>query len=438
MIDGMRGDVVLFGSMATNLDKTVLDENSSYDLLVSRWTSDSPHPILLTKDRTDRKSANRMSFTRAVMSDDGSTIPFLSQADDIAHVSDLNGTESDLYLFQNGTNRLISRKDNSNRYTLNDPVRPQFALSDDGDRIAFSVNSWGIAAESKTEVRKSTSEQLYLYSQSQDSFQLIASMQHQTSGESSIFEPSLDSSGRYIAYALGLDGFKGDSIEQSCGVYVMDTLSKKTTRLSSYVPVTYHNCVGSPSLSSDGQWLAFESPVSDLDIETRDENKNVDVFLVDWKSKQPTTRLISRNYRGNQSGNDSSTNVEISNHGKIVAFVSMATDLTDANGVQHVPNIYVVRNQPARRFFSPRQLSSTLTFLQHLGETYHHGPSAHNSMILSANETSPNGFRDPRSLPRDSQALGNFSPVRYLRKSSSSSYNPNRYPSNYFACTVVF
>ncbi len=265
---------------------------------------------------------------------------------------------------------MISRKDNSNRYTLNDPVRPQFALSDDGDRIAFSVNSWGIAAESKTEIRKSTSEQLYLYSQSQDSFQLIASMRHQTSGESSSFEPSLDSSGRYIAYALGLDGFKGDSIEQSCGVYVTDTLSKKTTRLSSYVPESHTtNCVGSPRLSSDGQWLAFESPASDLDIETRDENKNVDIFLVDWKSKQPTTRLISRNYRGNQSGNDSSTNVEISNHGKIVAFVSMATDLTDANGVQHVPNIYVVRNQPARRFFSPRHLSSTLTFLQHLGET---------------------------------------------------------------------
>ncbi len=72
MIDGMHGDVVLFGSMATNLDKTVLDENSSYDLLVSRWTSDSPHPIFLTKDRTDRKSANRMSLTRAAMSDDGS------------------------------------------------------------------------------------------------------------------------------------------------------------------------------------------------------------------------------------------------------------------------------------------------------------------------------------------------------------------------------
>ncbi len=338
-------------------------------------------------------------------------IPFLSQADDIAHVSDLNGTELDLYLFQNGTNRLISRKDNSNRYTLNNPVRPQFALGDDGDRIAFSVSSWGIAAESRTEVKNSASEQLYLYSQSQGSFQLVASMQHLSSTDNSIFEPSLDSSGRHIAYALGLKGFSGGSIEQTCGVYVMDTLTQKTTRLSSYVSQSYtDNCVGSPSLSSDGLWLAFESPVSDLDIETRDENESIDVFLVDWKSKQPTTRLISRNYRGHQSGNDSSTNVEISNHGKIVAFVSMATDLTDAHGVHQVPNIYIVRNQPARRFFSQGSFQAHQNSCNILARRFHHGPSDHNSMILTANETSLNGFRDPKQLPRDSQTL--WQPLR--------------------------
>ena len=87
------------------------------------------------------------------------------------------------------------------------------------------------------------------------------------------------------------------------------------------------------SVSSDGQFIAFESSASNLDPNNPDENGERDVFLYD--RLEGSIELISVGPNGN-SANESSFSPSISADGRFVAFVSGASNLDstppDGNG----------------------------------------------------------------------------------------------------------
>ncbi|MDO9455994.1 hypothetical protein [Nocardioides sp.] len=84
----------------------------------------------------------------------------------------------------------------------------------------------------------------------------------------------------------------------------------------------------SPSVSADGQTVAFDSGADNL--VTGDANGKLDVFV--WRASTGVTTLVSATASGT-SGNASSLEPAISGDGSVVAFESLATDLVtgDAN-----------------------------------------------------------------------------------------------------------
>ena len=93
---------------------------------------------------------------------------------------------------------------------------------------------------------------------------------------------------------------------------------------------------GQPRISHDGSTVAFDSYASDLDGAITDAKVTQDVFVRDWQTPTPTTRLVSRNSGGSTSGNAPSSQVELSDDGGRLLFTSWATDLdagvVDVNG----------------------------------------------------------------------------------------------------------
>ncbi len=88
-----------------------------------------------------------------------------------------------------------------------------------------------------------------------------------------------------------------------------------------------------PSISSDGRFVAFWSYATNL--VANDTNDSSDIFVHDRQTG--TTERVSVNDSGNQA-NDSNSLPTISPDGRLVAFVSYATNLVadDTNGVQDV------------------------------------------------------------------------------------------------------
>jgi hypothetical protein len=91
-----------------------------------------------------------------------------------------------------------------------------------------------------------------------------------------------------------------------------------------------------PSISANGQIIAFESFASNL--AGNDTNGFRDVYVRNLENR--TTKLVSLNQAGDNSGNCESSKPVVSGNGRFVAFNSCATNLTTGSG-QPANSVYV-------------------------------------------------------------------------------------------------
>ena len=144
------------------------------------------------------------------------------------------------------------------------------------------------------------------------------------------YNPSISSNGNFVAFdsmASNLVGADGNSVTD---VFVHDSNSGITERVSlnsSGAQANGHSY--DPSISANGRYVAFHSGATDL--VSADSNPWKDVFVHD-RLTGITTR-ISVDSAGGQ-GNGDSVNAAISADGRFVAFESVANNLVaaDANG----------------------------------------------------------------------------------------------------------
>jgi Tol biopolymer transport system component len=107
-------------------------------------------------------------------------------------------------------------------------------------------------------------------------------------------------------------------------IYVRDTASGVTTRVSRTISggaPAGHSYL--PTISGDGRYVAFTSDASNL--VRGDRNRLADVFVHDTLTGR--TELVSRRPDG-RPGNGASRQASISGDGSMVAFQSLAADLT--------------------------------------------------------------------------------------------------------------
>ena len=158
-----------------------------------------------------------------------------------------------------------------------------------------------------------------------------------TKGIGSSSGPFITDNGRYITFQSDARNLVAGGTNGRQHIYVRDRVAGTTELVSmSTAGVQADNLNDIGNISGDGRFVVFISYASNL--VPGDSNGSPDVFVRDRQAG--TTRRVSVSSSGAQA-NGSSLWPRISADGRVVAFVSVATNLagSDANGT--VEDIYV-------------------------------------------------------------------------------------------------
>jgi Tol biopolymer transport system component len=148
--------------------------------------------------------------------------------------------------------------------------------------------------------------------------------------------PSVSADGRYIAFESTAPDLVADDTNQQPDVFVRDLVAGTTVRVSvTSEGAEVRNANTAPSISADGRFVAFESSASDLVAD--DTNLAADVFVHDRVAG--TTERVSLTSAGGQSS-EPSIDPAISADGRFVAFRGSGPDLV-AGDTNNSPDIFV-------------------------------------------------------------------------------------------------
>ncbi len=134
---------------------------------------------------------------------------------------------------------------------------------------------------------------------------------------------AMSASGRYVAFesrAANLSDIDNNGV---VNIFVRDIETGTTTLVSRNGWLGANDSSASPAISADGRFVAFESKADNLS--DADDNSVTNVFLND--TSNGTTQLVSQASDG-AAADGNSGNPAVSGAGEVVAFESMATNLS--------------------------------------------------------------------------------------------------------------
>jgi archaellum component FlaF (FlaF/FlaG flagellin family) len=144
-------------------------------------------------------------------------------------------------------------------------------------------------------------------------------------GNSDSFLPSISSDGRFVTFNSPASNLVPGDTNGYWDVFVHDRQAGQTTRVSvdsGGLQGNLHSYSWRPSISSDGRFVAFSSEASNL--VPGDTNDDGDIFVHDRQTGQTTRVSVDS---GGVQGNRSSDPPSISSDGRFVAFSSNASNL---------------------------------------------------------------------------------------------------------------
>jgi len=182
------------------------------------------------------------------------------------------------------------------------------------------------------------------------------------------FSPSLSADGQHVAFSSLATNLDPRDLDPSPDVYLHDRRTRRTMLVSvSSTGQLGDGPSGQPSVSGDGRLVAFTSAASNLDPD--DANGVADVYVHDVETG--ATELVSRGLDG-VAADGLSSEPAISADGTAVAFTSSADDLVpeDDNGAD---DVFVHRLDPGSDEDRMRMVSTALDGGPASGAS--HGPS---------------------------------------------------------------
>jgi len=201
----------------------------------------------------------------------------------------------------------------------------QPSISADGRYVAFSSDSIYLAAGDTNGITD-----IFVKDTQTGGTSRISTDSSGGQGNSSSNEPSISADGRYVAFSSGSSNLAAGDTNGTTDIFVKDTQTGGTTLISTDSAENIGNSPSyEPSVSADGHYVAFSSNSSNL--VAGDTNVTRDIFVKDTLTGS-TTR-ISTNSSGGQ-GNRGGTDSSISADGRYVAFSSDSSNLVagDTNG----------------------------------------------------------------------------------------------------------
>ncbi len=319
------GRYVAFVSDATNL--VANDGNIKADVFVHDTTTGIISRVSVSTAGTE---GNFAGMSPAISSN-GRYVVFDSWANNLV-ANDINSF-SDVFVRDTTTGaEITSRVSVSTAGTEGNGISSFPAISSNGRYVAF--DSWAnnlvandINNSSDVFVRDTTTGAEITSRVS------VSSAGTEGNGESR--DPAISSDGRYVAYQSFADNLVANDTNNADDIFVYDTITSITSRVSvSTAGTEGNNNSESPSISSDGRYVTFHSFADNL--VANDTNGVFDVFVRDTVDN--ITSRVSVSATGTEA-NGGSQNPVISSDGRYIAFESPSTNLiagTTLSGVSHI------------------------------------------------------------------------------------------------------
>ena len=255
----------------------------------------------------------------------GSLVAFVSSSTNF--VTGVNGTQ--IYVHNRQTNQVevISRDSDSTTVNEGGGVSSDPAISADGRFVAFVSQSTNLVPGIIT------APQVYLRDRQTGQTTLVSlNSSGATSNGLNNSAPAISSDGQFIAFVSNATNLvPGVSGQQ---IYLRDRVAGTTILISKNnnpTPDPGDNASGTPTINSDGRYIAFASLAANLGT----PGVNQQIYIHDrLATANGVTSLISMDNAAT-AGNGASSTPSISGDGRFVAFTSAATNLVATfNGQQ--------------------------------------------------------------------------------------------------------
>jgi Tol biopolymer transport system component len=309
------GRFVAFESLASNLVPD--DTNGRVDVFVRDRVAGTTTRVSVAGDGTD---GNEGGFYPAI-SGDGRYVAFVSGSDNL--VPDDTNNEEDVFLHDRQTGE-------TTRVSLDSAgqQRPyecrEIAISADGRVVAFLSNSW-------------TGYHIFVKDLQTGQLRRASVSSAGTHANGLSESPVLSGDGRYVAFASYANNLVPGDTNTFRDIFVHDRLTRVTTRVNVSSEGKQADIAGgSFSISTDGRYVAFSSPATNL--VAGDTNFFSDVFVHDRQTGE-TTRVSVDGF-GRETDRGSSDVPTLSGDGRFVAFGSGSRDLV-ANDTNNRNDVFV-------------------------------------------------------------------------------------------------
>ncbi|MEN8165843.1 MAG: hypothetical protein ABFR65_00010 [Pseudomonadota bacterium] len=149
--------------------------------------------------------------------------------------------------------------------------------------------------------------------------------------------PTISADGRYVAFASFADNLFAGDLPDTLDVFLYDR-SQGTTEIISIAPNgdLANGKSSTPSISADGQYVAFTSEADNLGVE--DNNGVADIYL--WQRETGAMQRVSVASDGGEA-NGNSSNPVIDGLGGRIVFASGATNLGDSDQNGYIWDVFV-------------------------------------------------------------------------------------------------
>ncbi len=321
------GQAVAFVSISSDLVGN--DTNGGIEDVFFRALSASA-PVLISLRNDGAGSGNRRSYDPRI-SGDGAFVAFVSDANDLV-ANDMNDV-CDVFVHEllSGATTLVSV--NTTGVAAN-ALSAINAISDDGRYVLFQSDASDLVAGDTNNARD-----VFVRDRVNGVTLLVSATAtgkpgNRASGDTG--RPAVMSAdGRYVAFESLASNLIGSDHNNARDVFVRDLVNAQTTLVSVAFgsPTSGDRRSGSPSISADGQRVAFASVATDLVV--GDTNAVQDVFVRDLQSQMTTLLSIGA---GGVDADRPTGNPAISADGQVIVFDSRADNLvaSDTNGTSDV------------------------------------------------------------------------------------------------------
>ncbi len=328
------GRFIVFQSGATNLVSG--DENSADDIFIFDKEGEDGSQVELISVDSDETASNGSSSNGAVSSD-GRYVVFQSNATNLVS-GDVNSA-SDIFLRDrtDGTTIRVSVNDDGDEAD-GDSINPR--ISSDGRYIVFQSAATNLVSDD-------TNEQIdiFLHDTDSETTTRISLSATDVEGDGDSTNPDISSDGNIIVFESEATNLIDDDDNAFSDIFAFNISGDTITKISADTGSDDSDGNSTlPRISGDGSSVVFLSEASDL--VSADTNNLQDVFLYTFSDES----IIRVNEGSPQNADGVSDNPSISTDGNYVAFQSSATNLTsgDSNDADDI-FVYDVENSSVTR-----------------------------------------------------------------------------------------